>query len=108
MTLIAAALVNLLMMIFGFKFIMIGNLDFMVGLFAIVLTAFFVLKDGHLFTGWRLLFHFADSQRDSKPSDDPKKVGSIKNQPIKVNSLAMYFLVIGAVLIIAGVIFSVI
>lgn len=107
-SIIVVVIINFLLILFRMPEMVLGNLDFLVGLFLIVLGSVFIVGSGHLFTGWR--FHIR-KKSDLEAENDPKHpkakdVGSIKNQPIKVNKYARYCLGVGGFLIVLGVILT--
>lgn len=103
---VAVVIINILLILFKMPKMVLGNLDFLVGLFLIVLGSVFIVGSGHLFTGWR--FHIR-KKSDLEAENDPKHpkakdVASIKNQPIRVNKYARYCLGVGGFLIVLGII----
>ncbi|MBW0264542.1 DUF3899 domain-containing protein [Lentilactobacillus parabuchneri] len=107
-SIIALAIINILAILFRLPKMLIGNNDFLVGLFLIVLGSIFIVGAGHLFTGWR--FHIR-KKSDLEAENDPKhpkarEVASIKNQPIRVNRYAKFCLATGGFLIALGVILT--
>lgn len=105
---IAILIINGVLILFRMPNMVLGNLDFLVGLFLIVLGSVFIVGSGHLFTGWR--FHIR-KKSDLEAENDPKHpqakdVASIKNQPIRVNKYARYCLGVGGFLIVLGIILT--
>ncbi|MEE8825379.1 hypothetical protein LASUN_25360 [Lentilactobacillus sunkii] len=104
----AIVIINIVLFLFRMPKMVLGNIDFLVGLFLIVLGSVFIVGAGHLFTGWR--FHIR-KKSDLEAENDPKhpklkEVGSVKNQPIRVNKYARYCLGVGSFLIVLGIILT--
>ncbi|WP_125765473.1 DUF3899 domain-containing protein [Levilactobacillus mulengensis] len=107
-TVAAGLLVALIMKILGQSFMVIGNLLFMVGLLLIMFGGICVLAKGHLFTGWRHLWHRKEKVEPLPGEKVPvRQVASTKNAPIVVNTLARFGLVSGACYLILGVVFTI-
>ena len=107
-TVAAGLLIALVMKILGQSFLTISNLLFMVGLALIVFGAICVLLKGHLFTGWRHLWHRKDKVEPLPGEKVPlKHVASVKNSPIVVNTFARFGLVSGVCYIILSVVFTI-
>ncbi|WP_283679323.1 DUF3899 domain-containing protein [Lentilactobacillus sp. Marseille-Q4993] len=89
-----------------FKPLDVGNVNFMLGLAAVVVAAFLIVKDGHLFTGWKRPGKKRTDleQENLGPQVATKDVAQVKNQPIKVNRLARVLLAVGAILILLGIV----
>lgn len=107
-SIVAIVIVNVVLILFRMPKMVLGNIDFLVGLFLIVLGSVFIVGAGHLFTGWR--FHIR-KKSDLESENDPKHpkakdVGSIKNQPITVNKYARYCLGVGGFLIVLGIVLT--
>ncbi|WP_268913898.1 DUF3899 domain-containing protein [Lentilactobacillus sp. SPB1-3] len=83
----------------------VGNVNFMFGLGFMIVAAFLIVKNGHLFTGWRFnTKKKTDLEQENLPKQ-PKvnEVGSIKNQAIKFSAPTKYCLYVGGLLIILGI-----
>ena len=83
----------------------VGNVNFMIGLLLMIGAAFFIIKDGHLFTGWRFSTKKkTDLEQENLPKQPGvREVGSVKNQPIKFGPSARFCLLVGGLLIVLGV-----
>ncbi|GAF36350.1 DUF3899 domain-containing protein [Lentilactobacillus farraginis] len=105
---VLVAIVNLIMIVLGLPLMGIGNLDFLVGLFLLVLASIFIVGSGHLFTGWRFSFKKkSDLEAENAPKHPAAKdVASIKNQPIKVNKYARFCLRVGGFMLVLGIVLT--
>lgn len=108
MGIVLAAIINLVTIVIGLPMMGIGNIDFLVGLFLLVLASIFIVGSGHLFTGWRFSFRKkSDLEAENAPKHPAAKdVASIKNQPIKVNKYAHFCLRVGVFLIVLGIVLT--
>lgn len=105
---VLVAIINLIMIVLGLPLMGIGNLDFLVGLFLLVLASIFIVGSGHLFTGWRFSFKKkSDLEAENAPKHPAAKdVASIKNQPIKVNKYARFCLRVGGFMLVLGIVLT--
>ncbi|MFD1123786.1 DUF3899 domain-containing protein [Lentilactobacillus raoultii] len=105
---ILVTLLNVTTILSGLSMMVIGNFDFLIGLFLLVLASIFIVGSGHLFTGWRF---FSKKKTDLENENMPKHpaakdVASIKNQPIKVNRHARFCLRVGGFLVVLGIVLT--
>ncbi|KRM44896.1 DUF3899 domain-containing protein [Lentilactobacillus parafarraginis] len=101
-------MINLIFVGLRMPLMAVGNLDFLAGLFLLVLASIFIVGSGHLFTGWRFSVR---KKTDLEAENDPKHpaakdVASIKNRPITVNKYAHFCLLVGLFLIVLGIVLT--
>ncbi|MBW1604801.1 DUF3899 domain-containing protein [Lactobacillus sp. Sy-1] len=87
--------------------VMLSNVYFMVGLFMLVVSAFIMILGGHLFTGWHRVRRRGDNAELPDEQVPARKVGRLKNAPIRVSRSANFCLQISIPLIIVGILITI-
>ncbi|MEJ6400160.1 DUF3899 domain-containing protein [Nicoliella lavandulae] len=109
-TIILALLISIVTLLTGDRewVIAISNIYFIVGLFTLVVAAFILILSGHLFTGWRRMRRRGDDADLPDEKVPARKVGRLKNAPIKVSRPASYCLQVAIPLIVISVLITLI
>ncbi|UQS87066.1 DUF3899 domain-containing protein [Nicoliella spurrieriana] len=88
--------------------VMISNIYFMVGLLMLMVAAFIMILGGHLFTGWRRMRRRGDDADLPDERVPARKVGRLKNAPIRLNRPANFCLQVALPLMVMAIIITMI